>query len=572
MKKFPLELASFKDLFEDKKIIIPSFQRDYIWEKDNWEEWLQDVKYLIDCEDFEEIHFIGSIVFKKIEQGDKNNNPNFSSYPEYEIIDGQQRITTFFVFSLALLKFLDEDTNSFLKERINRTLFAPDKTPRLIMKGEDETSLEGILKYKNQEDKDKRIFEAYQWFLNSLKKDNLRKYSLETIFEKLKRKINFILIKLTNTDDALEIFKSINTSGSLLTSADLLKAELFNSWEKGGLDKKTLSNKWEELKEKVGKENLNHFFYTFLSIQHSGGFTENKFHSYFREKVLKQANSVKELWDKIATVSEIYNQILSPTKDYWGKDFYLPVLERKILGGSKYLRQLYPLIITLKEKGLQGKEEANALQKLIVYFFRKTIKEKRIRQNEIFRLINLISNNINWLQLIFNDPQIIEEIEESDLFWNKLEKKLKLSDQEVKFLLNKFYLKFIPEGYTPDELQLEHMFPKKPDKDWWLIPQWENLNKEQRQEKLFSLGNHTLLTASKNISANNKTWEKKREEFREKSCLRYEENGLKLIEKSILLPTEIDNRKKYLINSFKKNGILFIDEKKEKPNVIIKED
>ena len=510
MKKFPLELSSFKDLFEDKKIIIPPFQRDYIWEKDNWEEWLQDVKYLIDCGDVEEIHFVGSIVFKKIEQDDKDKIHHFSSYPEYEIIDGQQRITTFFVFSLALLKFLDEDDNSFLKEMINRTLFTPDKTPRLIMKGEDEASLDGILKYKNQEDEDERIFEAYDWFLKALKKDNTRKYTLETIFEKLKGKINFILIKLTNTDDALEIFKSINTSGSLLSSADLLKAELFNSWEKVGLDKKTLSDNWEELKERVGKENLNHFFYTFLSIKYNGGFTENKFHPYFKEKALKQANSIKELWEKIVTVSEIYSQILNPAQDYWGKYFYLPVLERKILGGSKYLRQLYPLIITLKEKELQGKEEANILQRLIVYFFRKTIKEKRIRQNEIFRLINLIRNNINWLQLILNDHQILEEIEESDLFWNKLEKKSKLSDQEVKFLLNKFYLKFIPEGYSPVELQLEHMFPKKPDKEWWLIPEWENLNKEQRQEKLFSLGNHTLLTASENISANNKIWEKRR--------------------------------------------------------------
>ena len=85
MKIFPLEFSSFESLFKDKKLVIPYYQRDYIWSKDNWEKWLKDIKKLIDCEDIEEIHFIGSIIYKK------NPETNLSS-PEYLIIDGHKKL------------------------------------------------------------------------------------------------------------------------------------------------------------------------------------------------------------------------------------------------------------------------------------------------------------------------------------------------------------------------------------------------------------------------------------------------------------------------------------------------
>ncbi|CAG8675220.1 29107_t:CDS:2 [Racocetra persica] len=56
------------------------------------------------------------------------------------------------------------------------------------------------------------------------------------------------------------------------------------------------------------------------------------------------------------------------------------------------------------------------------------------------------------------------------------------------------------------------------------------------------------------------TWE----EFKQKTFLQFEKNELNLLEKSVLLPKDIDDRKKWLIQQFKKTGMLFIDEEKEK--------
>ena len=165
MKIFPLEFSSFESLFKDKKLVIPYYQRDYIWSKDNWEKWLKDIKKLIDCEDIEEIHFIGSIIYKKTPE------TNLSS-PEYLIIDGQQRITTFFVFCFAIFEILKRNSskNAFLIESIEQILFLPDKHgPRLTMRGEDEKSLGAILSHKNPENNEERERELEK-LINILKR------------------------------------------------------------------------------------------------------------------------------------------------------------------------------------------------------------------------------------------------------------------------------------------------------------------------------------------------------------------------------------------------------------------
>ncbi|CAG8765928.1 35332_t:CDS:2 [Racocetra persica] len=204
----------------------------------NYQSFL-NIQKLIDCEDVEEIHFIGSIIYKK-------NDATNPSFPEYLIIDGQQRITTFFVFCLVILEILKKNNskNGFLIENINQLLFISDGRelcPRLIMRGEDEKTLGAILRYKNSEGNKQRVFEAYEHFRKKLGGGSMTGIHIKDYFEKLKSKFNFISIKLEKDDDALEVFKSINTSGITLTSTDLIKAEFFIIYEEKKLDCKKLA-------------------------------------------------------------------------------------------------------------------------------------------------------------------------------------------------------------------------------------------------------------------------------------------------------------------------------------------
>nr|HMU05576.1 DUF262 domain-containing protein [Saprospiraceae bacterium] len=74
---------------------IPKYQREYIWNKQNWEALFDDI------EESEGGHFLGSIICI---------NAELDSYKpaDLELVDGQQRMTTIVLLYLAIYKYLKE--------------------------------------------------------------------------------------------------------------------------------------------------------------------------------------------------------------------------------------------------------------------------------------------------------------------------------------------------------------------------------------------------------------------------------------------------------------------------------
>ena len=83
--------------------IIPVYQRNYDWSKEECKQFIEDLEILAKRE--RDSHFLGSIVYTKgsdievIEKGLK----------EYIIIDGQQRITTSLILLKAIYDLLDDE-------------------------------------------------------------------------------------------------------------------------------------------------------------------------------------------------------------------------------------------------------------------------------------------------------------------------------------------------------------------------------------------------------------------------------------------------------------------------------
>lgn len=82
----------------DAQFIIPRNQRRYVWEEKQWKELLGDIEYIKKRKkdsDKDISHFLGSFVLQEKESF-------------YEIIDGQQRITTLFIILSAICIRLNE--------------------------------------------------------------------------------------------------------------------------------------------------------------------------------------------------------------------------------------------------------------------------------------------------------------------------------------------------------------------------------------------------------------------------------------------------------------------------------
>ena len=93
---------SLKILFDTQILEVPFFQRSYVWNKDNWEELLDDLL------EAKTNHFLGSIILK--------NETTQSWEPRRNvIIDGQQRLTTLSILTKALYDCMKNEQKDIFK-------------------------------------------------------------------------------------------------------------------------------------------------------------------------------------------------------------------------------------------------------------------------------------------------------------------------------------------------------------------------------------------------------------------------------------------------------------------------
>ena len=109
--------STFRQLFGNGlSYRVPPFQRDYSWTEDEWDDLWQDILGLFE-EAGESSHYMGYLVLQS------------SDNKHFDIIDGQQRMTTISVMILAALGHLQElvvagldaDNNAKRKEQLQNS-------------------------------------------------------------------------------------------------------------------------------------------------------------------------------------------------------------------------------------------------------------------------------------------------------------------------------------------------------------------------------------------------------------------------------------------------------------------
>ena len=81
---------SIEEAFRECFYIVPDYQREYVWTDKEVHQLLEDINEQIDAGSTRE-YFIGTVLVSPTDQ--KNH---------YEVIDGQQRLTTFFLLLCAM--------------------------------------------------------------------------------------------------------------------------------------------------------------------------------------------------------------------------------------------------------------------------------------------------------------------------------------------------------------------------------------------------------------------------------------------------------------------------------------
>lgn len=199
---------SIENIFLEHEYIIPIYQRNYAWSKDEIEQLLDDIND-IKLNDINGKYYLGSLIVNKIERN------------RFEVIDGQQRLTTLFLL-LSYLKYdsIKSDSLRFeAREKSNKTL-----------KDIYETKA-GYKELKNEEEYSTDIIEGYSIIENYFLGENT-----DFIF-KFKEKISSVYIIRTQVPKDIDLnhyFEIMNTRGEQLELHEIVKAKIIGAIETDG--------------------------------------------------------------------------------------------------------------------------------------------------------------------------------------------------------------------------------------------------------------------------------------------------------------------------------------------------
>lgn len=213
---------------------IPIYQRPYQWGKEQCEELLNDL--FENYEDHgEDDYFCGSLVFIQSDEGNKT----------YDIVDGQQRLSTFILLAkvLATLYLVNDKSQEYLQESWSdrHENGGKKKRKRLdfdLVGSSAKKDFQDALDFfddldasKGENSKSNAPSKGKNSYLKNAicLKNYLEKKEIEDInhfIEWLYLKVNFITITCSDTDMALRIFNVLNARGLPLHATDIFKGEL----------------------------------------------------------------------------------------------------------------------------------------------------------------------------------------------------------------------------------------------------------------------------------------------------------------------------------------------------------
>jgi uncharacterized protein with ParB-like and HNH nuclease domain len=326
---------------------IPRFQREYIWGKNNWSKLLEDIY------ENEPGHYMGSIICV-------HDTDPLSPGQEhiYEVVDGQQRLTTLSIMLCAIYSKLNNEvlkSKSSLKEDDEFIIKCNNIKQRLLKKIEvkDHKVPWGIQKTgpiyyylrvqpSTQENNlidyqyilseagllpditnpkncgNRRLHRAYTYFLKNIPDDfNGLKDLLERIYN-----LSFIHISETSQSKAFLLFETLNYRGVPLSAIDIIKNKMLAALEIKHKQEIDVSyEEWQNLLSYLPEDTeqdrfLRQFYNAFkhnsdIKIEKITKATASTIITIYESLIKKDA---KMIFQQLTEKAKIYNQLIEPDK------------------------------------------------------------------------------------------------------------------------------------------------------------------------------------------------------------------------------------------------------------------
>jgi len=495
----------------EKQYVIPLFQRGYSWKKNRWQTLWNDLLDIYEANDKRE-HFMGAVVSMPIEFKPAGVN-------KLLLIDGQQRLTTFFLI-LTAMRDLAQKENQLLATQIEELYlinkFGSDSNKmKLLPSQSNKDTFQELIFGKVPSDNQNSIYMAYAYFRKKLLgSDNQgNSIDLSRFLSILKQQIIVVSIVLNNDENPYLIFESLNAKGEPLTQADLVRNYILMRINDSGEQEIAYKDFWVPMQNKLGDE-LSNFLWRFLNKD--GAFVRlNSIYDALKRKLAnKDSYEVIDFLMELDTYSKFYLRLIDPSNESESE-----ISSRLKRLNTWEIKTAYPFLLNIyhdfDEKHLNKDEFCKILDMIESFVIRRFFC--RIPTNILNKLFISLYNSLNKKDIVSsieteliiqnwpNDSTFLSGLERFPIYLSGTKKcRLILDSLENALTNNKE-----PVDLKFPSISIEHIMPQK------LNESWENtLGSEARNTHsiyLHTLGNLTL--TGLNEPMGNSPFSKKRKTF-----------------------------------------------------------
>ena len=508
---------------------VPRFQRDYSWEIDEWDDLWQDILGLFDDEG-EPVHYMGYLVLQS------------SDSKQFDIIDGQQRLTTLSVMVLAGLAHLndlieadlDASDNQKRKEQLQSSYIGYLDPVTLVPRSKltlnrhnnrfYQTYLVPLERIPSRglNASEHQLRKVFNWFKDRIKsvvgtqKSSGKKFA--EFVDALVDKLFFTVITVTDELNAFKVFETLNARGVRLSSTDLLKNYLFSvisSEETHEAEVQALEDLWERVVGLLGSESFPEFLRIYWNSRHKLVRKTDLFKTVRQDvKTRQEAFSLVRNFDYHA---DVYTAIRDPQDERWALKEREALKQLRMFG----VRQPVSMLLAAYRSFFESQRSSftKILRSVVVVSFRYNVI-CGLLTSEQEKIYNDIARNISSGEYTTHShvEEALRQVYPDDAQFRGAfaEKELRTASSSrnkkvMRYLLFEIERQLYGQSFDLESAtyNLEHILPENPSEDW------SHIDEAKQNRLIYRLGNMTPLESKPNRQIGNASYTQKRAAFEE---------------------------------------------------------
>ncbi|GAB6050661.1 DUF262 domain-containing protein [Hydrogenophilus islandicus] len=501
--------------------VIPRFQRDYSWDEEHWEDLWVDLLGTLP-EDGEPAHYMGYLVLQTTDNR------------RFDVIDGQQRLTTLSLIVLAAMRLLkkladegqNREANTKRLEQLRATYIGyldpvtlTTRNKLVLNRNNDPyyrdylVTLSNHLPSRGFPASTHAMRKGFEWFEKRLrehvKSETDQGMALARVIDTMSDKLFFTVITVADELNAYKVFETLNARGVRLSATDLLKNYLFSVLARdneSAYELDELERRWESMVGRLGQESFPDFLRMHWNSRNkftrqSDLFKTIRAHIHSREAVFQL---LREMDEDIDT----YLALTQPEGSHWSNECKQSVAELRMFS----VRQPFPMLMAARRK-LDNDDFEKLLRATVVITFRYNVigGQHTGDQERVYHTaaLKLHRDQARTLQDVL---EVLRDIYPSDQTFRAAfaEKNIKTTQSRnakiVRYILRKLEKQSggIDFDHESAAYTIEHVLPQSPGDGW------EAFSDRDLETFVYRLGNMVMLESGKNKDLANKPYAEKR--------------------------------------------------------------